>query len=427
VIDLSWRDCLLAILANASADDLRAALARLPPSEELRLVRESHVLGVGSLVHRSLQQAGLIDRLPEAAAKELDASFFQTAAANMLRLDNLGRVLDTLSAQGIQVIVLKGAYLATAVYQDPASRPMSDVDLLARRGDLVRVARILDGLGYVFERPVDVERDCAASQHLPCCFRPPFHRIEVHWNIETPNFPYTIDLEGLWHRARPFRLNGREALSLAPEDSILMTCMHCVRHQFDFYVLRSLCDLQAICRRSAEEIDWARVVDRAKQWQTRAAVYLVLSLAVGSLNVPVPSDALRDLAPTGLDQELLNLLDEELWGGDPYAAGPVGANMAILLTQGTLRSRATLLWERLFPPREEIAASYGVPATKGARLYACYANRLTSLVRRYLRRILTGDLMNRRAIEEISLIGKRRRTRKIINALIHGDRARPTA
>ena len=94
----------------------------------------------------------------------------------------------------------------------------------------------------------------------------------------------------------------------------------------------------------------------------------MLSLAVQTLAVPIPAEVLRDLAPTSLDPEILSLLDEEIWGGDPYSEGLSGGNMAIILTQGTLRSRLALIRDRLFPPREEIAALDGAP-TAGCRLY----------------------------------------------------------
>jgi hypothetical protein len=149
----------------------------------------------------------------------------------------------------------------------------------------------------------------------------------------------------------------------------------------------------------------------------------VLALAVRSLAVPVPDDALRALAPPGLDPELFSLLDEEIWGGDAYTAAHVGGNMAVLLTQGTARSRLALFRNRLFPTRAEIVTTYGVAASNAGRIYVCYARRLVRLVGRYLGAIFSGQLRGPRALAEIALAGKRHRVRSIVGALIHDDRS----
>jgi hypothetical protein len=56
--------------------------------------------------------------------------------------------LGTFAREGIPVVALKGVVLAVLVYSEPALRPMQDVDLLVRSGDLEAADAALRGLGY---------------------------------------------------------------------------------------------------------------------------------------------------------------------------------------------------------------------------------------------------------------------------------------
>ncbi|MDQ4145916.1 MAG: nucleotidyltransferase family protein, partial [Actinomycetota bacterium] len=72
------------------------------------------------------------------------------AAARALRLDRVaGITVDRLRAAGVPSILLKGATIATWLYDDGHPRPYRDVDLLVSPLDAERAKEVLGKLGFV--------------------------------------------------------------------------------------------------------------------------------------------------------------------------------------------------------------------------------------------------------------------------------------
>ena len=70
------------------------------------------------------------------------------AATSMAATELVGDVARVLGERGITVMPLKGALLQHWLYDDPAERPLSDVDLLVRAGDLPDAVDLLKEARY---------------------------------------------------------------------------------------------------------------------------------------------------------------------------------------------------------------------------------------------------------------------------------------
>ena len=81
-------------------------------------------------------------------ARQLRILYRRSAARNVRLYMELQDTLGTFAREGIPVVALKGVVLAVLVYSEPALRPMQDVDLLVRSGDLEAADAALRGLGY---------------------------------------------------------------------------------------------------------------------------------------------------------------------------------------------------------------------------------------------------------------------------------------
>lgn len=81
----------------------------------------------------------------------------QTAALQLLLEDAARRVAQVLEAIGISWLPLKGFDLASRVYDEAAERPMDDLDLLIRPGDLDAARAALCAAGW---------RDLVTGSHL---------------------------------------------------------------------------------------------------------------------------------------------------------------------------------------------------------------------------------------------------------------------
>jgi hypothetical protein len=70
------------------------------------------------------------------------------AATSMLATELVGDVARAIAGPGMQVMPVKGALLQHWLYEDPAERPMTDVDLLVRPDDFGSVVECLEAAGY---------------------------------------------------------------------------------------------------------------------------------------------------------------------------------------------------------------------------------------------------------------------------------------
>lgn len=103
--------------------------------------------------------------------------------------------LRALRAADVEVMPLKGVLLRRLVYDDPAERPVGDVDLLVRGRDVRRAHEALAAAGFepIFLEPMERERS----------FR---HRrlgllVDLHWQLFYDDY-FDFDAEGLFARAR---------------------------------------------------------------------------------------------------------------------------------------------------------------------------------------------------------------------------------
>jgi len=348
--------------------------------------------GIAPLVYHHLHEMTGADVQPQGALDGLRRSYYGNVARNALLYKELNRVLDALQGIGTQVIVLKGAALAETVYPNRALRAMSDIDLLVRPEELSRVEDRLLALGYALHpHPLGIAWVKAHHYHLVFVQpKAPASAIllEIHWHLDRPSRPFTIDIEGLWARAVPARIAGVAAWVLSPEDLLLYLCLHTCKHSLTSS-LRPLCDIAAIIRQYGPTIAWGQLQTRAAHWRIAPYVYLPLHLARDVVGAAVPEACLRALQPEGFEVRLLSWATADLLAEQD--APPLLPELFRLWKGPRLRDRLALVRQSLSPAA--VAHAYGIaPASK--RLYGYYPVRLKDLLRRYgptLWRLLRQD------------------------------------
>jgi putative nucleotidyltransferase-like protein len=133
------------------------------PEEFLRASGEQDLTGL--ICDRLCRRPEVCDwpeDIREALARETRAQ----TARELLRQNELISVLDVLAADGIDPILLKGTALAYSLYDNPASRPRVDTDLLIRGNDVDHVRRAMARHGYVAPTHCD---GAVAKQVSPVC------------------------------------------------------------------------------------------------------------------------------------------------------------------------------------------------------------------------------------------------------------------
>ncbi len=299
---------LLALCARAEGDAahygrLAQAAAKVADWEGVAAQAEAH--GLAPLFYVHARSAGV--QLPPATKRKLQGLYLRHHHANQVRTGVLHDILSAYHAAGVPALVLKGAALAHTVYPEPGLRPMSDLDILVREGDLWRAQSLLAGLGFDAPLPAG---PALAHRHLALAARRveglSIH-VEIHHKLLSDYFDHAAsfihlrsparpisapperaappgasgilgadltgfsakrpvrsdwaELEGLTAPLHPFDLAGLTAHTLSYEDTLGHLARHLASHVnvWDFGRLIWVADIVSLAERYAAEIDWEHV------------------------------------------------------------------------------------------------------------------------------------------------------------------------
>jgi Uncharacterised nucleotidyltransferase len=201
-------------LALAAKIDVERHWRELEPLEIETL--EEGTFALLPLVHRRLEQAGVDDaRLPRLAG-----TYRSTWVRNQLQLDRLPSVLEALAGAAIEPLVVGGAAVASRYYEQLGLRPILQLELMVAPADATRAGSVLSQHGWLiswresgrFTRLLDESGNVAVLVH------------------EGPS-PYLAGPAGVAATLAAFRqraarreVAGAEALTLSPEDELLLAC-----------------------------------------------------------------------------------------------------------------------------------------------------------------------------------------------------------
>ncbi len=135
-----------ASLCHLLAAGQRPEAPALPgPGSWTSIVELAQRDGVAPQLYAALQQKNLA--APPEIQEQLRQAYYGAARLNTLQFQELDRVLGRLAEAGIPTLALKGAALASTVYEGIAPRPMVDLDILVPRDQVPQVPEALAPLG----------------------------------------------------------------------------------------------------------------------------------------------------------------------------------------------------------------------------------------------------------------------------------------
>jgi hypothetical protein len=220
----------------------------------------------------------------------------------------LERTLDALGAAGIDVLLLKGAAVATLPGASFLSRPMGDIDLLVRPDTARRAMEVLQAAGWRSHEGGFEPATYDAHHHLP----PMVHvenaalRLELHVELMVPGHALAFGAADLWRDARRVAVGAATALAPGRQAMLLHACVHFAwSHVLAAGSWRLCRDVATITR---EEFDWAGFVSAARASRAASLCHWALELASRVGRAPVPPDvvsALRPAMPAAVHRMLL--------------------------------------------------------------------------------------------------------------------------
>lgn len=360
------------------------------------LIEESGRHGLAPLFYQRLKAFPGDSPVPVWVSRRLRLLYLQNAGRNMNLYQGLVKVLEVMEKNHIPVIALKGAHLAELVYGNIALRPMSDLDLLVKKKDLIRVEEKLLELGYrpiqgpiqgPIEGPIeDARKVTGRNYHFVYWMAEKELSLEIHWTLIRPDYPFDIDLEGQWARSRTAVIGNSAVRVQSPEDLILHLCLHTGKDLFD-KGLKLTCDLSETIRHYGQEMDWDQVLFGSRQWGIEKFVYLALRLAKELLNASVPEDLLKTLRPDDFAEPYLvsarALIFEKIRDSEALF---FTTNLARLWGPGRFSEKAAIFLKRVFPPPELMARIYPVTADS-LKVYFYYPKRIKDILQGHSRQV----------------------------------------
>lgn len=375
---------LLILLSYAPADhepgsaDAISDHAAWNEQEWAAIVAEARRHTLGPLLYHKLLTRFPNTAIPAQVIGKLRSEYLHNAVTNMRRFQLFAPVLKALKTSGVPTIVLKGAYLAKAVYDNITLRSMHDMDILVQREDLAKANAALSSAGFIPQEfhlspPDDINEfhyQEAVSKAI----------IEVHWELIPPDYPFKVDIGSLWEAAVPARIDGVDILTFSPEDLLIHLGLHATIHRF-VHGLRPLCDMAEVV--SHLHVNWHLVEDKIKKNGVGRAVRVPLLLAAKLLKAAIPEDEIRRIQTTSLPNPLWEEARETILLNSPVRSTRKAPNPNLVLLWGRKRWRdkLALLLRRVFPSRKMIAALYPVPM-HSLRVFLYYPVLFLALLKR---------------------------------------------
>lgn len=287
-----------------------AARVRLGAADEQRLIRvlggelpwerivaAASGLGLAPLLYRNLGRGALRSLVPARAMTLLARGAHAAACRTAIQMESLGQILEALGRKGIEPVLLKGAALALTLYDQPALRPMQDLDLLVPAGDVSRAVEVVQSLGFSGIRGTLSDEFYEGHHHARPMIRPGDQVIvEIHRGLVPPEDGLLIEAGPLIERAVRAVALDRPLRVLCREDQVLHLALHLSYADRFMGRLRDLLDLHAIMEAPAPGIEWGRILDAATRHEVGRSLFSTMDLARRLLGTEIPRGVTGELA-----------------------------------------------------------------------------------------------------------------------------------
>jgi hypothetical protein len=302
------------------------------------------------LYHEIMQHHWEVYLPPEALAT-LRHDYALNFQATLRDEREISRVLQTIAGAGMEIIVLKGAELRYRLYNDPAVRLLSDLDLLVPPDAVRRIETLVLGLGYHLYLEHQLRPDDWIGVGNELTYNPPSPLglyLDLHWEITSILHYYRLPYAPLRRDAVPLNLYGVPAYALSPEHTLLN---HCLQACEDFPRLDLLLDMVAIL--TTLPCSWPKFLQETERFQCQRPVFSMLQLIAHFLPQMVPDAVLTQLAryqPSLAELAVLHPGWRYLTMGLPS-----------FWRHRNLRRWLILIKTDLWPPTDRLTAAYGKP------------------------------------------------------------------
>jgi hypothetical protein len=268
-----------------------------------------------------LLQKNLANReVPPAVTTELQEWKQEIFTFNLFLCGELVKLLDLFEQNGIEAIPFKGPAVTLQAHGDVGSRQYKDLDILVHKNDVDRVSHLLRDRGFQPTQHLTPSQE-AAQLRFGCATTFTDARgviVDVHWQVAERHLGIQLATDDFWSRLESVEIGGRTLLTLSAEDVLLVLCCHGYAHSWDR--LGWICDVGMLVE-SRRDLDWAKLLDRARRSGLLRIVLLGLVLAGELLQIELPAEANRELEQNNSIRAIADEIIGKLFLFTEYVAG----------------------------------------------------------------------------------------------------------
>ena len=264
--------------------------------------------GVAPVLYHVQASAGWPCGMPPRLRDELRVECLKAGGSNLLVYRELGRILSALRGE---VVLLKGAALASTIYPTIALRPMTDIDILLRRGCVESAVERLRSIGYGDVAP-EMTLGLSRETHFQVALKggPRGYVItELHWSLVGSAGDWrSPDLDWFWKETEPWRMEEERdargaplsALQLRPHAHLLYLAAHLMlQHGGANGRLLWAYDIHLLVTQYAKRIDWEELRRRARDFHWAPALHAALVRTHRTFGTVLPDDYLQAIESDG--------------------------------------------------------------------------------------------------------------------------------
>jgi len=246
-------------------------------------------------------------RLPEGERNLLRSELYRAEASNLILYRELGRLLERSAESGLRPpVLLKGAALASSLYQEIGHRPMGDIDVFVPREDL---DRWLELAGQACFRRLSPEMspglDRAIHYHVALAGGTESEAaIEIHYGLIAGESDWRAP-DPRWFLARteewapPPSVSSASpspARQLDPTAHLLYLSAHAMlQHGGASARMIWFYDIHLLVSRWGDRVRWSEALEQAREFHWDAALAAALARSRGLFRTPLPPGLMQDL------------------------------------------------------------------------------------------------------------------------------------
>ena len=293
---LSPESRLVFLSADPSSDAPTLAAAAAGISDWGRAIALAEREVATSNLWRCLRDAGTT--LPAPVTEHLRRSAMVSDFRMQQLSARLQRTVQAFAAEGIPLLLLKGAAVGARFDPTFRARPMTDIDALVRREDVDRARAALVAAGWTESTNPALREVLENHHHLAPFLDPqlPGLRFELHVSLFPSDHSFGVDESHFLREAHPAAPPFAGALVPSPDHLLLQACVHFAwQHTVEFAAWRTFRTVSLVLR--SPGFSWERFVETALTAKAATSCYWTLRLAERLGAADIPPAVLAHLQP----------------------------------------------------------------------------------------------------------------------------------